>query len=139
MIKDTMKKSAPLGLLLTFFSFATAGGMIIQVMRDPTLLTEFVKKLIIGFILMGLVGIYAWLDLITYEFILEDDKISVKKLFKKTEIQMSDISHYSYRLYTKFSGQYIFVVHTENSAFSFYTRHNDELLKALQDHGIEQK
>ena len=139
MIKDTTKKDSPLGLLLAGISFAYAGKMIVEVTNDATLFNENVMKLTIGLILMGLAGIYAWLDAITYEFILEDDKISVKTLFKKTEIQISDISHYSYKLYTKFSGRYIFKVHTENSTLTFNTLYKDELLKILQDHGIEQK
>lgn len=86
---------------------------------------------------MGLVGLYGWLYSIKYRVEITDEKIKLKTLFRKQEIDIVDVKKYSCSQYRK-SVFYQFKLYVNNKNIVISTRYVNELKAILEKNGINE-
>lgn len=93
---------------------------------------------VIAFFIIGSIGLYGWLYAIKYRLKITKDKLFLKTLFKKININMEEINYYNCKRYRK-SVFYQFRLYTSKKKFLVSTRYKDELKKVLYDNKIIEK
>ena len=98
------------------------------------------KKVLImftAFLTYGLLSLYCWLYTVTYQVSFNESKISLKTLFRKTEINLCDIEQYSCARYKK-SVFYQFHFFVNGKKILVNTRFKEELEAILTNHNTKQ-
>jgi hypothetical protein len=93
---------------------------------------------VIAFFIIGSIGLYGWLYAIKYRLKITKDKLFLKTLFKKININMEEINYYNCKRYRK-SVFYQFRLYTSKKKFLVSTRYKDEFKKVLYDNKIIEK
>jgi hypothetical protein len=93
---------------------------------------------VIAFFIIGSIGLYGWLYAIKYRLKITKDKLFLKTLFKKININMEEINYYNCKRYRK-SVFYQFRLYTSKKKFLVSTRYKDEFKKVLYENKIIEK
>ncbi len=138
-IIDDMKIEKKACIELTFFSFFCAIITIIH--KYFSFFENLERNLSITmnalFFSSGVLGIYGWIYAIKYRVEIDNERVYLKTLFRKIEINICDIKKYSCNRYRK-SVFYQFYLFTENKRVLINTRYKDEFEKILKEHDIKQ-
>jgi hypothetical protein len=84
-----------LGYGLTILSFVYA------YVNNKSILDDDVFMMLIVYFCFGTFGLYMWLYSIKYKLTISNDKINLKTLFSKIEINIDDINKYTCNRYNK--------------------------------------
>ena len=120
-----------LGYELTILSFVYA------YVNNKSILDDDVFMMLIVYFCFGTFGLYMWLYSIKYKLTISNDKINLKTLFSKIEINIDDINKYTCNRYNK-SEFYQFNLYLKDKKILINTRYKEELIELLKDRGIEQ-
>lgn len=96
-----------------------------------------ILKIFIIYLMVGTFGLYGWLYSLTYKVEFNDDKVYLKTLFKKIELNISDIEKYTVKRYRK-SVFYQFHLFINGKKILINTRYKDEFENILKSKGISQ-
>lgn len=133
-ISDSMKKESKKArnsmifgytlavVLPTFFYFRP-----IETFSENSILLMF-----LFFFLCGSIGLYSWLYSLKYSVEITSDKIYLKTLFRKTEINLCDVKSYTYNRYMQ-SVFYLFKLNVNNKKVTITTRYKDQFVQILEE------
>ena len=96
-----------------------------------------ILKIFIIYLMFGTFGLYEWLYAVTYKVEFNDDKVYLKTLFKKIELNINDIEKYTVKRYRK-SVFYQFHLFINGKKILINTRYKDEFENILKSKGISQ-
>ncbi len=96
-----------------------------------------ILKIFIIYLMVGTFGLYEWLYAVTYKVEFNDDKVYLKTLFKKIELNINDIEKYTVKRYRK-SVFYQFHLFINGKKILINTRYKDEFENILKSKGISQ-
>lgn len=96
-----------------------------------------ILKIFIICLMFGTFGLYGWLYSLTYKVEFNDDKVYLKTLFKKIELNINDIEKYTVKRYRK-SVFYQFHLFINGKKILINTRYKDEFENILKSKGISQ-
>ena len=88
-------------------------------------------------VMFGTIGLYGWLYSIKYRLEFDNEKVYLKTLFRKIELNIGDIEKYACNRYRK-SVFYQFNLFIKDKKVLINTRYKDEFEKVLKDNKIEQ-
>lgn len=130
-ISDDMKKESKLWRSPMIVSFSLAILFPLVLIWNTLTTTEFVLGLL-AFIILGCFFLYGYLYAIKYRVSISIEKIMVKTLFRKVELNMTDIISFSCKRYRK-SVFYKFRLSTKEKRLMLSTRYKDEFIKLLEE------
>ena len=135
-IFDNMKKESTFGLLLTIFTFM----FLIYILFSTLSSNSFFDNLIYVFyvFMLFLISLYSWLYAFKYVVDINNDKILLKTLFKKLEINICDVEKYTCKRYLK-SVFYQFELLVKGKKILINTRFKNEFMEILSDNNIKQE
>ncbi len=87
-------------------------------------------------LLVASIGLCGWLYSIKYEVVIDDKHILLKTLFRKLELNISDIKKFSYKRYKK-PNFYQFILFVKDKKILLYTRYKEEFENILSKNKIE--
>ena len=87
--------------------------------------------------MFGTFGLYGWLYAVTYKVEFNGDKVYLRTLFKKIELNIDDIEKYTVRRYRK-SVFYQFNLFINGKKILINTRYRDEFENVLIENNIKQ-
>ena len=96
-----------------------------------------ILKIFIIYLMVGTFGLYEWLYAVTYKVEFNDDKVYLKTLFKKIELNINDIEKYTVKRYRK-SVFYQFHLFINGKKILINTRYKDEFENVLKLKGLRQ-
>ena len=96
-----------------------------------------ILKIFIIYLMFGTFGLYEWLYAVTYKVEFTDDKVYLRTLFKKIELNIIDIEKYTVKRYRK-SVFYQFHLFINGKKILINTRYKDEFENILKSKGISQ-
>ena len=109
----------------------------IYFMKDSGFSNKDLILLVIFWLLLGTYSLYGWLYAIKYKLEFNDEKVHLKTLFKKIELDICDIEKYTCKRYRK-TVFYQFNLFIKGKKVLINTRYKDEFEKILKGHNIEQ-
>ena len=138
-IVDGMKNEGKLFKFITIFGFILSCLMPLAIYwtNDESYDNTDIVLYAVVFFIMGLVGLYGWLYSIKYRIEITDEKIKLKTLFRKIEIDIVDVKKYSCSQYRK-SVFYQFKLYINNKNIVISTRYVNELKAILEKNGINE-
>ena len=137
MIDGMKKEGKPFRNIMIFcyiFSIIMPTG--IYFMKDSGFSNKDLILLVIFWLLLGTYSLYGWLYAIKYKLEFNDEKVHLKTLFKKNELDICDIEKYTCKRYRK-TVFYQFNLFIKGKKVLINTRYKDEFEKILKDHNIE--
>lgn len=96
-----------------------------------------ILKIFIIYLMFGTFGLYGWLYALTYKVEFTGDKVYLRTLFKKIELNIIDIEKYTVKRYRK-SVFYQFHLFINGKKILINTRYKDEFENILKSKGISQ-
>ncbi len=142
-INDGMKEEGKYAIILTIFSYVIAILMLLA-----NYLTNYISYSDKDIILItvfcfscGTISLYLWLYSRTYKLRITQEKVILKTLFKSIEIEVKDITNYTYKRYMK-SAFYQFNLFIKDKKVLVNTRFRDEfieILKANKKESLDEK
>lgn len=138
MIDGMKREGKPFRNIMIFcyiFSIIMPTG--IYFMKDSGFSNKDLILLVIFWLLLGTYSLYGWLYAIKYKLEFNDEKVHLKTLFKKIELDICDIEKYTCKRYRK-TVFYQFNLFIKGKKVLINTRYKDEFEKILKDHNIEQ-
>lgn len=138
-IIDGMKKEGkPFRNIMLFgYIFTIIMPTTICLMNNDRFGNKDIILFAIAWFLVGTFGLYGWLYAVKYRVEFNDEKIHLKTLFKKIELNIDDIEKYTCNRYRK-SVFYQFNLFIKGKKILINTRYKDEFEKILKDKKIEQ-
>ncbi len=137
-IIDRMKKESKLARNVMFFSFALLLlTFVYMYVNNKSLQDKDVLFMFILFFCLGMFGFYVWLYAIKYNLKINKEKIVLRTLFRKVEINTCNIEKYTCKRYRK-SVLYQFNLFIKDKRILVNTRYKDEFIKILEENNIEQ-
>lgn len=137
-IIDGMKKEGKGFLKLTIFSIILlALTFVYMYVNEKNLQDKVVLSMLIVYSIFSLLGIYGCLYSMKYRLEFDNEKVYLKTLFKKIELNICDVKKYTCNRYRK-SVFYQFNLFTNNRKVLINTRYKDEFEKVLKDKKIEE-
>ncbi len=138
MIDGMKREGKPFRNIMIFcyiFSIIMPTG--IYFMKDSGFSNKDLILLVIFWLLLGTYSLYGWLYAIKYKLEFNDEKVHLKTLFKKIELDICDIEKYTCKRYRK-TVFYQFNLFIKGKKVLINTRYKDEFEKILKGHNIEQ-
>lgn len=137
-IIDRMKKESKLARNVMFFSFALLLlTFVYMYVNNKSLQDKDVLFMFILFFCLGMFGFYVRLYAIKYNLKINKEKIVLRTLFRKVEINICNIEKYTCKRYRK-SVFYQFNLFIKDKRILVNTRYKDEFIKILEENNIEQ-
>ena len=135
-IKDDMVKERKVwkNPMIIFFVLAALFPLVLIWNNIKT--TEFILGEVF-FILVGCYFLYGYLYTYKYKVVVTDEKVYLKTLFRKIELNICDIKKYTCNRYRK-SVFYQFNLFINDRKVLINTRYKDEFEKVLKEYKIEQ-
>ena len=135
-IKDDMVKESKVwkNPMIIFFVLAALFPLVLIWNNIKTI--EFILGEVF-FILVGCYFLYGYLYAYKYKVVVTDEKVYLKTLFRKIELNICDIKKYTCNRYRK-SVFYQFNLFINDRKVLINTRYKDEFEKVLKDYKIEQ-
>ena len=133
-LNDNMKKESKLFVFLTFFgySFSIIMPLVNYLTLDERYTITDNILFFLTFFLFGTIGLYGWLYSSTYKLEITNEKIILKTLFKRIEVNIKDIVNYTYKRYRK-SVFYQFKLYTNDKKLLISTRYKDSFIEILKE------
>ncbi len=137
-IIDGMKKESKLARNLMFFGFVLfLLTFLYMYVNNKSLKDKEVLVMFILYLSFGIFGFYVWLYDIKYSLKITKEKILLKTLFRKVEINICSIEKYTCKRYRK-SVFYQFNLFIKDKRILVNTRYKDEFIKILEENSVEQ-
>ncbi len=137
-IIDRMKKESKLARNVMIFSFALLLlTFVYMYVNNKSLQDKDVLFMFILFFSLGMFGFYVWLYAIKYNLKITEEKIMLKTLFRKVEINICNIEKYTCKRYRK-SVFYQFNLFIKDKRILVNTRYKEEFESILKENKIEQ-
>ena len=134
-IIDGMKKEGKGFLIIAIFA---------TILFALTFLCKYVneknfqnKVMLMVYSMFSLFGLYGWLYSIKYRVEFDNERVYLKTLFRKIELNICDVKKYTCNRYRK-SVFYQFNLFINDKKILINTRYKDEFEKVLNDYKIEQ-
>ena len=132
-IIDNMKKESKPSLFIMIFGyFLFILSLFEWICRGESVYGEDMFMMLLVYFIFGTIGLYFWLYAIKYNLEINEEKIILKTLFKKIEIDICDISKYNCARYKK-SDFYQFVLFVKDKTFLVNTRYKEEFKQILDN------
>ena len=137
-IIDGMKKEGKgfLGLAI-FATILVALTFLYMYVNEKNFRDKVVLSMLMVYSMFSLFGLYGWLYSIKYRVELDNEKVFLKTLFRKIELNISDVKKYTCNRYRK-SAFYQLNLFINDKKVLINTRYKDEFEKILKDYKIEQ-
>lgn len=137
-IVDGMKKEGKGFLKLTIFAIILfALTFVYMYINEKNFQDKAVLSMLMAYSMFSLFGLYGWLYAIKYRLEFDSEKVYLKTLFRKIELNICDVKKYTCNRYRK-SVFYQFDLFINNRKVLINTRYKDEFEKILKDKKIEQ-
>lgn len=138
-IIDGMKKEGkPFRNIMLFgYIFAILMPLYIYLMNNDKYSDKDIILFAIAGVMFGTIGLYGWLYSMKYRLEFDNEKVYLKTLFRKIELNICDVNKYTCNRYRK-SVFYQFNLFINNRKVLINTRYKDEFEKVLKDNKIEQ-
>lgn len=138
-IVDGMKKEGkPFRNIMLFgYIFAILIPLSIYLMNNDKYSDKDIILFAIAGGMFGTIGLYGWLYSMKYKLEFDNEKVYLKTLFRKMELNICDVKKYTCNRYRK-SVFYQFNLFINNRKVLINTRYKDEFEKVLKDNKIEQ-
>lgn len=138
-IIDGMRKEGkPFRNIMLFgYIFAILMPISIYLMNNDKFSDKDIILFAIAGVIFGTIGLYGWLYAKKYRVEFNDERIYLKTLFKKIELNICDVKKYTCNRYRK-SVFYQFNLFINDRKVLINTRYKDEFEKVLKDNKIEQ-
>ena len=138
-IIDGMKKEGkPFRNIMLFgYIFAILMPLSIYLMNNDKYSDKDIILFAIAGVMFGTIGLYGWLYSIKYRLEFDNEKVYLKTLFRKIELNIGDIEKFACNRYRK-SVFYQFNLFIKDKKVLINTRYKDEFEKVLKDNKIEQ-
>lgn len=139
LLKDNMKKESKKFILLIIICYAFSIIMPIAIILTKN---EFFQKLDIILIslfcfMIGSILLYCWLYAIRYSVEVTEEKVILKTLFRKVDIDFKNITDYSNNRYKK-SVFYQFRLFTKDKTVLVNIRYRNEFIEILKGKVIKE-
>ena len=137
-IIDGMRKEGkPFRNIMLFgYIFAILMPLSIYLMNNDKYSDKDIILFAIAGVMFGTIGLYGWLYSIKYRLEFDNEKVYLKTLFRKIELNICDIEKYTCSRYRK-SVFYQFVLYAKDKKVLINTRFVDEFDRILKDNKIE--
>ena len=137
-IIDGMKKEGKgfLGLAL-FATILVALTFLYMYVNEKNFRDKVVLSMLMVYSMFSLFGLYGWLYALKYRVEFDNEKVCLKTLFRKIELNISDVKKYTCNRYRK-SVFYQFNLFINDKKVLINTRYKDEFEKILKDYKIVQ-
>lgn len=138
-IIDGMRKEGkPFRNIMLFgYIFSILMPLSIYLMNNDKYSDKDMILFAIAGIMFGTIGLYGWLYSMKYRLEFDSEKVYLKTLFRKIELNIGDVKKYTCNRYRK-SVFYQFNLFINNRKVLINTRYKDEFEKVLKDNKIEQ-
>lgn len=138
-IIDGMKKEGkPFRTIMLFgYIFAILMPLSIYLSNNDKYSDKDIILFAIAGVMFGTIGLYGWLYSMKYRVEFDNEKVYLKTLFRKIELNLCDVKKYTCNRYRK-SVFYQFNLFTKDKKVLINTRYKDEFEKVLKDKEIEQ-
>lgn len=138
-IIDGMRKEGkPFRNIMLFgYIFAILMPLSIYLMNNDKYSDKDIILFAFAGVMFGTIGLYGWLYSMKYRLEFDSEKVYLKTLFRKIELNICDVKKYTCNRYRK-SVFYQFNLFINNRKVLINTRYKDELEKVLKDNKIEQ-
>lgn len=137
-ITDDMKKEGKIYKYITIFAMLLFLLTFLDVyINNKSYNDKTVMSMLIIYGMFIIVGLYGWLYSMKYKLEFDNEKVYLKTLFRKMEINICDVKKYTCNRYRK-SVFYQFNLFINNRKVLINTRYKDEFEKVLKDNKIEQ-
>ena len=138
-IIDGMRKEGkPFRNIMLFgYIFAILMPLSIYLMNNDKYSDKDIILFAFAGVMFGTIGLYGWLYSMKYRLEFDSEKVYLKTLFRKMELNICDVKKYTCNRYRK-SVFYQFNLFINNRKVLINTRYKDELEKVLKDNKIEQ-
>ena len=134
-IVDTMKKESKWFFFLMLFGYVILALIFVGMKINDTDWDDNIVQIALGFF-AGSFGLYGWLYGITYKIEISQEKVLIKTLFRRFNINIADIETYTCERYRK-SAFYQFNLFTKDKHFLLNTRYKQEFMDILQNAGVQ--
>lgn len=118
---------------LTLFSLT----FVYMYVNNKNLQDKIVLSMLLVFLMFAIIGLYGWLYSAKYSVEIDDEKILLKTLFRKIELNICDIEKYTCNQYKK-SVFYQFNLFLKSKKVLINTKYKEEFEKILKDNKVEQ-
>ena len=137
-IIDGMKKEGKSFLRLDIFAtILFALTFIYMYVNEKNFQDKVVLSMLMVYSMFSLFGLYGWLYSIKYRVEFDNERVYLKTLFRKIELNICDVKKYTCNRYRK-SVFYQFNLFINDKKILINTRYKDEFEKVLNDYKIEQ-
>lgn len=138
-IIDGMRKEGkPFRNIMLFgYFFAILMPLSIYLMNNDKYSDKDIISFAIAGVMFGTIGLYGWLYSIKCRLEFDNEKVYLKTLFRKIELNICDVKKYTCSRYRK-SVFYQFDLFINDKKILINTRYKDEFEKVLKDYKIEQ-
>ena len=138
-IIDGMRKEGKPFRNIMLFGYIYAMLMLLSIylMNNDKYSDKDIILLSIAGVMYGTIGLYGWLYSIKYRLEFDNEKVYLKTLFRKIELNICDVKKYTCSRYRK-SVFYQFNLFINDKKVLINTRYKDEFEKVLKEYKIEQ-
>jgi hypothetical protein len=137
-IIDEMKKEGKSFLRLAIFATILFALTYIYIyVNEKNFQDKVVLSMLMVYSMFSLYGLYGWLYSIKYRVEFDNERVYLKTLFRKIELNICDVKKYTCNRYRK-SVFYQFNLFINDKKILINTRYKDEFEKVLNDYKIEQ-
>ena len=137
-LTDDMKKEEKIYKYITIFAMLLFLLTFLDVyINNKSYNDKTVMSMLIIYGMFIIVGLYGWLYSMKYKLEFDNEKVYLKTLFRKMELNICDVKKYTCNRYRK-SVFYQFNLFINNRKVLINTRYKDEFEKVLKDNKIEQ-
>ena len=138
-IIDGMRKEGkPFRNIMLFgYIFAILMPLSIYLMNNDKYSDKDILLIFLWYFILGSIGLYGWLYALKYRVEFDNEKVYLKTLFRKIELNICDVKKYTCNRYRK-SVFYQFNLFINDKKILINTRYKDEFEKVLNDYKIEQ-
>ena len=132
-IIDNMKKESKTSMFIMMFGyFLFILTLIEQICRNSSVYGENIFIMLFIYFLFGTIGLYFWLYSVKYKLEIDAERIMLKTLFGKVEINICDISKYTCTRYKK-SEFYQFTLFVKDKKYLVNTRFKEKFEQILNE------
>lgn len=136
-IDGMRKEGKPFRNIMLFgYIFAILMPLSIYLMNNDKYSDNDIILFAIAGVMFGTIGLYGWIYAIKYRLEFDNEKIYLKTLFRKIEINICDVKKYTCTRYGK-SVFYQFNLFINDRKVLINTRYKDEFEEVLKNNKIE--
>ena len=131
-IEDMKKESKPYRNIMILGYFISSMFPLANYLRGQLIgVSASIKTVIMTSLILFLIGswgLYGWLYTIKYQLIVTKEKIEIKSLFVNRELNVNEITKYTFKKYKNFAQ---FKLYTSNGGVLISTKYPQELIAVL--------